>query len=111
MTTTSITVSQLESHLWEAANILRGPVDAADFKSYVFPLKPSAALCSNTNSIPTRICSTEPTDTSGSTIEITLSNETTHEVQARGRTCMNIEEVRALLQMRLAFFQASSRIA
>lgn len=30
--------SQLESHLWEAANILRGPVDAADFKSYVFPL-------------------------------------------------------------------------
>ena len=31
-------VSQLESHLWEAANILRGPVDAADFKTYVFPL-------------------------------------------------------------------------
>jgi type I restriction enzyme M protein len=28
----------LESHLWEAANILRGPVDAADFKTYVFPL-------------------------------------------------------------------------
>ena len=24
--------------LWEAANILRGPVDAADFKTYVFPL-------------------------------------------------------------------------
>lgn len=33
-----ITGSQLESHLWEAANILRGPVDAADFKTYVFPL-------------------------------------------------------------------------
>ncbi|MBU2055516.1 MAG: type I restriction-modification system subunit M [Proteobacteria bacterium] len=32
------TPKQLESHLWEAANILRGPVDAADFKSYVFPL-------------------------------------------------------------------------
>jgi hypothetical protein len=32
------TLSQLESHLWEAANILRGPVDAADFKTYVFPL-------------------------------------------------------------------------
>lgn len=32
------TLSQLESHLWEAANILHGPVDAADFKSYVFPL-------------------------------------------------------------------------
>ncbi|HXU40488.1 MAG TPA: class I SAM-dependent DNA methyltransferase [Blastocatellia bacterium] len=28
----------MESHLWEAANILRGPVDAADFKTYVFPL-------------------------------------------------------------------------
>jgi hypothetical protein len=33
---TSVTdLSQLESHLWEAANILRGPVDAADFKTYV----------------------------------------------------------------------------
>ena len=32
------TLGQLESHLWEAANILRGPVDAADFKTYVFPL-------------------------------------------------------------------------
>jgi type I restriction enzyme M protein len=34
----SINLSQFESHLWEAANILRGPVDAADFKTYVFPL-------------------------------------------------------------------------
>jgi type I restriction enzyme M protein len=34
----SVNLSQLESHLWEAANILRGPVDAADFKTYVFPL-------------------------------------------------------------------------
>src|SRR5688572_2325194 len=38
MTGTTITLSQLESHLWEAANILRGSVDAADFKTYVFPL-------------------------------------------------------------------------
>jgi len=29
---------QLSSHLWAAANILRGPVDAADFKTYIFPL-------------------------------------------------------------------------
>ena len=28
----AVTVEQLESHLWESANILRGPVDAADFK-------------------------------------------------------------------------------
>src|SRR5260221_3555468 len=31
-------LARLESHLWEAANILRGPVDAADFKTYVFPM-------------------------------------------------------------------------
>jgi len=28
----------LSNHLWESANILRGPVDAADFKTYIFPL-------------------------------------------------------------------------
>jgi len=32
------TLSELESHLWESANILRGPIDQADFKSYIFPL-------------------------------------------------------------------------
>jgi type I restriction enzyme M protein len=35
---TAITLSRLESHLWESANILRGPVDAADFKTYIFPM-------------------------------------------------------------------------
>lgn len=34
----TIAQSHLEGNLWEAANILRGPVDAADFKTYVFPL-------------------------------------------------------------------------
>ena len=31
-------VSDLANHLWESANILRGPVDAAGFKTYIFPL-------------------------------------------------------------------------
>ncbi len=35
---TKMTLGELESHLWEAANILRGPIDQADFKSYIFPL-------------------------------------------------------------------------
>ena len=35
---TRLDLSQLQSYLWEAANILRGPVDAADFKTYIFPL-------------------------------------------------------------------------
>ncbi len=34
-----VTLSQLETHLWEASNILRGPVYAADFKIYVLPLQ------------------------------------------------------------------------
>ena len=28
----------VENHLWESANMLRGLVDAADFKTYIFPL-------------------------------------------------------------------------
>jgi type I restriction enzyme M protein len=33
-----ITLRDLESRLWNAANALRGPVDPADFKNYVFPM-------------------------------------------------------------------------
>ena len=33
-----LNIGTLENWLWEAANILRGPVDAADFKTYIFPL-------------------------------------------------------------------------
>jgi hypothetical protein len=29
----AVTLSQLESHLWKAAWLLKGPVDAADFKT------------------------------------------------------------------------------
>ncbi|MGI5950449.1 MAG: N-6 DNA methylase [Brooklawnia sp.] len=34
----SISLSELETRLWAAANALRGPVDPADFKTYVFPM-------------------------------------------------------------------------
>jgi len=33
-----LTQQELESRLWAAANSLRGPVDPADFKAYIFPL-------------------------------------------------------------------------
>ena len=36
----------LESHLWEAANILRGsPVDRTDWKSYILPLLFFKRIC------------------------------------------------------------------
>lgn len=41
-----ITLRELESHLWEAANILRGsPVDRADWKSYILPLLFFKRIC------------------------------------------------------------------
>ena len=36
--TSTLTQQELESRLWAAANSLRGPVDPADFKAYIFPL-------------------------------------------------------------------------
>lgn len=33
-----LTQQELEARLWDAANCLRGPVDPADFKAYVFPV-------------------------------------------------------------------------
>jgi type I restriction enzyme M protein len=41
----TVSIEQLESHLWESANILRGPVDAADFKTYIFPLLFLKRIC------------------------------------------------------------------
>ena len=40
-----VTLSELEAHLWESANLLRGAVDQADFKSYVFPLLFLKRIC------------------------------------------------------------------
>jgi len=34
----TISLAELERRLWDAANALRGPVDPADFKTYVFPI-------------------------------------------------------------------------
>lgn len=34
----NVALSDLERRLWDAANALRGPVDPADFKNYVFPM-------------------------------------------------------------------------
>lgn len=34
----AVTLVDLERRLWDAANALRGPVDPADFKTYVFPI-------------------------------------------------------------------------
>lgn len=42
---TALGLPTLEAHLWEAANILRGPVDAADFKAYIFPLLFFKRIC------------------------------------------------------------------
>ena len=38
MSSEKITLSQLEQYLSKAAWILKGPVDASDFKVYIFPL-------------------------------------------------------------------------
>jgi type I restriction enzyme M protein len=35
---TTLTLSQLESHLWRAADILRGSIDSGDYKHYIFGL-------------------------------------------------------------------------
>ena len=41
-----LTLAQLEAHLWEAANILRGsPVDRTDWKSYILPLLFFKRIC------------------------------------------------------------------
>ena len=40
-----VSPTTLASHLWESANILRGPVDAADFKTYIFPLLFFKRIC------------------------------------------------------------------
>ena len=38
MSTTRITQSELENYLWGAATLLRGTIDAGEYKSFIFPL-------------------------------------------------------------------------
>src|SRR4051812_7150214 len=40
-----LSLNQLESHLWRAADILRGAIDAADYKHYIFGLLFFKRLC------------------------------------------------------------------
>ena len=40
-----ISQQELETYLWDAANILRGRMDAADFKTYIFPLLFVKRIC------------------------------------------------------------------
>ena len=42
---TKISQSQLESYLWGAATLLRGLIDAGDYKQYIFPLMFYKRLC------------------------------------------------------------------
>ena len=43
--TATLTLQKLESHLWGAANILRGRIDSSDYKHYVFGLLFYKRLC------------------------------------------------------------------
>jgi type I restriction enzyme M protein len=38
MTTTRLTQSELEAYLWGAATLLRGTIDAGEYKAFIFPL-------------------------------------------------------------------------
>lgn len=40
-----ISQSQLESYLWGAATLLRGYIDAGDYKQFIFPLLFYKRLC------------------------------------------------------------------
>lgn len=44
-TASPLSLSELEARLWDAANVLRGPIDAADFKAYIFPLLFFKRIC------------------------------------------------------------------
>lgn len=42
---TLISLKDLESHLWQAAHIITGPIDASDYKTYIFPILFFKRIC------------------------------------------------------------------
>ena len=43
--TKSLSLNELERHLWEAAHIITGPIDASDYKTYIFPILFFKRIC------------------------------------------------------------------
>ena len=42
---TLINLKNLEAHLWHAAHIITGPIDASDYKTYIFPILFFKRIC------------------------------------------------------------------
>lgn len=42
---TLLNLKDLEAHLWEAAHIITGPIDASDYKTYIFPILFFKRIC------------------------------------------------------------------
>lgn len=42
---TLISQKDLEAHLWHAAHIITGPIDASDYKTYIFPILFFKRIC------------------------------------------------------------------
>ncbi|WP_345317165.1 class I SAM-dependent DNA methyltransferase [Ferrimonas gelatinilytica] len=42
---TLISLKDLEAHLWHAAHIITGPIDASDYKTYIFPILFFKRIC------------------------------------------------------------------
>jgi len=41
----TLSLDELERHLWKAAHIITGPIDAPDYKTYIFPILFFKRIC------------------------------------------------------------------